>query len=186
MFETNTFKMQQNFSLTGSYQGAGAAPEVSQSVSLYNKVSVLGQLSRLWERVSGRNRHLLTLAEVEKSLNVRSRHRLAGVQPVLIRQIRGTEGRSEDFDGRFNPLNERSKSRWLSIATARKLGVPMPPVELIQVGEIYFVRDGHHRISVALAFGEEAIDAEVTVWEASGPLPWETSRPGHGLQAATA
>ena len=166
MFETNTFKMQQNFSLTGSYQGAGVSPEVSRAVSLYNRTSLKGQLSRLWERLSGRSRRLLTLTEVEKSLKVHSRH-YAGIQSVLINQIRGTEGRSEDFDAGFSLLNERSKSRWMSIATARQFGTPMPPVELIQVGNTYFVRDGHHRISVALAFGEEAIDAEVTVWETS-------------------
>jgi hypothetical protein len=172
MFETNTFKMQQNFSLSGSYQGAGVAPEVSQAVSLFNQTQRKGQLSRLWARLTGHSRCLLTLVEIEKALRVRGRH-YAGVEAVLIHQIRGTEGRSEDFDAEFNPLNEHSKSRWLSIAIARKLGTPMPPVELIQVGETYFVRDGHHRISVALAFGEEAIDAEVTVWETASPLPWE-------------
>jgi hypothetical protein len=181
MFETNTFKMQQNFSLTGSYQGAGTPPEVSRAVSLYNRISLKGQLNRLWERLSGRSRRLLTLAEIEKSLQVQSRH-YAGIRSVLIDQIRGTEGRSEDFDAGFNPLNERSKSRWLSIATVRQYGTPMPPVELIQVGETYFVRDGHHRISVALAFGEEAIDAEVTLWETSGPLPWEKLDASRSLQ----
>ena len=185
MFETNTFKMQQNFSLSGNYQGAGAPPEVSQAVSLYNRISLKGQLSRLWERLSGSSLRLLTLVEIEKSLKVHNRH-FAGIQSVLIRQIRGTEGRSEDFDAGFSSLNERSKSRWLSIATARKLGTRMPPVELIQVGEIYFVRDGHHRISVALAFGEEAIDAEVTVWETASPLPWEKSVTSGSLQTLAA
>ena len=185
MFETNTFKMQQNFSLTGSFQGAGAPPEVSQAVSLYNRISLKGQLSRLWERLSGSSRRLLTLVEIEKSLKVHNRH-FAGIQSVLIRQIRGTEGRSEDFNAGFSPLNERSKSRWMSIATARLHNTPMPPVELIQVGEYYFVRDGHHRISVALAFGEEAIDAEVTVWETSGHLPWEKVAASRSLQAMAA
>jgi hypothetical protein len=52
-------------------------------------------------------------------------------------------------------------------------GTPLPPVELIQTGETYFVVDGHHRISVAKAFGEQSIDAEVTIWDTSAPLPWE-------------
>ena len=51
--------------------------------------------------------------------------------------------------------------------------VPLPPVSLVQVGGCYFVEDGHHRISVARALGETVIDAEVTVWDVSGPLPWE-------------
>jgi hypothetical protein len=49
----------------------------------------------------------------------------------------------------------------------------MPPVVLVQVGDIYFVEDGHHRISVALAWGEQEIEAEVTVWQVAGALPWE-------------
>jgi hypothetical protein len=51
--------------------------------------------------------------------------------------------------------------------------VTLPAVDLIQIGDVYFVRDGHHRISVGRAMGQEIIDAEVTVWEVAGPLPWE-------------
>jgi hypothetical protein len=43
------------------------------------------------------------------------------------------------------------------------------PVELIQVGEVYFVRDGHHRISVAAALGQQEVDASVTVWQVAAP-----------------
>jgi len=61
----------------------------------------------------------------------------------------------------------------MGIAAARQMGRTLPPVELIQIGDLYFVRDGHHRISVARGMGQEHIDAEVTVWEMGGPLPWE-------------
>jgi hypothetical protein len=53
-------------------------------------------------------------------------------------------------------------------------GQPLDAVRLIQVGDHYFVEDGHHRISVALALGQTVIDAEVIVWEVDGPLPWVT------------
>ena len=46
-------------------------------------------------------------------------------------------------------------------------------MELVQLGDLYFVREGHHRISVAQAMGQESIDAEVTVWLVEGMLPWE-------------
>jgi hypothetical protein len=48
---------------------------------------------------------------------------------------------------------------------ARDESVPLPPIKLIQVGDCYYVRDGHHRLSVARALGEQFIEAEVTVWE---------------------
>lgn len=52
----------------------------------------------------------------------------------------------------------------------RRCGVKLPPVALIQVGEVYFVEDGHHRISVAKLWGEHEIEAEVTIWEMVGSL----------------
>lgn len=86
------------------------------------------------------------------------------VKEIELSQIRGTVGgRSEDFDDAFRPLNTHTESRWISIATARKLGKQLPPVQLMQVGDSYFVEDGHHRISVASAFGDDAILAQVTV-----------------------
>jgi hypothetical protein len=46
-------------------------------------------------------------------------------------------------------------------------------LQLIQVGDLYFVRDGHHRISVAKAMGQESMEAEATLRDIAGPLPWE-------------
>ena len=62
--------------------------------------------------------------------------------------------RSGDFDRNFHPLETHTRSRWLSIAVARLNGQAMPAVELIKVGEVYAVRDGHHRISVARAWAK--------------------------------
>ena len=61
----------------------------------------------------------------------------------------------------FRPLVNHTRDRWVSIAIARHQGINLPPVELIQVGEEYFVRDGHHRVSVAKTFGQATIEAQV-------------------------
>jgi hypothetical protein len=89
----------------------------------------------------------------------------AGIKTVSIHQIRGSEGRSRDFDRNFNPLHKRTMKRWMSVYIAWQNGKALPPVELVQVGDEYYVRDGHHRISVARALGNNYIDAEVTVLE---------------------
>jgi hypothetical protein len=81
--------------------------------------------------------------------------------------------RSNDFDRDFHPLQDHCKDRWLRVARARDEDKVLPPVVLVQVGDVYFVRDGHHRISVARARGQLDIEAEVTVWQVGGPLPWE-------------
>ncbi|MEA2160157.1 MAG: hypothetical protein QOD66_2537, partial [Solirubrobacteraceae bacterium] len=62
----------------------------------------------------------------------------------------------------FRPTSGRLRSRWEQIATAMRRGESLPPVDLLKVGEIYFVRDGHHRVSVACALGRADIDAYVT------------------------
>jgi hypothetical protein len=73
-------------------------------------------------------------------------------------------------------------SRWLRVAAARAQCKLLPPVVLVQVGDVYFVCDGRHRISVARALGQVDIEAEATLWHMSGRLLWETqvgrSRPG--------
>ena len=90
--------------------------------------------------------------------------RYLGAMAVPISQIQGSEGKSEEFDAEFRPLKPFSRDRWVSVAVALLQGKALPPVELIKVGQQYFVRDGHHRISVARAYGQYDVDAVVTVW----------------------
>lgn len=87
------------------------------------------------------------------------------VQSVAIAQIAGSveRARSQDFDAEFRPRNPQLKERWLSVAARRQAGRSLPPVDLVQVGERYFVVDGHHRISVDRALGHNTILARVTV-----------------------
>jgi hypothetical protein len=131
---------------------------------LYRSMQNKAFWSSLLPLLTGRSRRLIDFSTKLNGRKIRSRH-YAGSQTVQIRSIKGSEGRSDDFDRDFNPIQTRTTYRWMSVATARSAGVTLPPVELIQIGGDYCVRDGHHRISVARAFGEDFIDAEVTVLE---------------------
>jgi hypothetical protein len=144
--------------------------------TLYGQVRRRGRLGRIWSALSGRSRDLIPLAKVEARCTVRDRQ-AAGLQTVPIDRIRGSEGRCHDFDRDFNPIQDHSLDRWLGVARARQAAKPLPPVELIQVGDLYFCLDGHHRLSVARALGQENIEAEVTVWEVEEALPWEEPGP---------
>ena len=147
---------------------------------LYSRARDRGQWAQVWSTLTGRSRCLLALDEIEATCTVHTcRH--AGIRTVPISQIRGSGGRSDDFDCDFNPLQDHNKRRWLSIAAARRRGKALPPVGLVQVGDVYFVCDGHHRISVARAMGQRDIEAKVMVWQVTGPLPWETSAPAQNL-----
>jgi len=131
---------------------------------LYAHARARGRRGLIWSTVTGRGRCLLSLKEIYATRTVRI-HRDAGTRTVPIHQIYGSEVRCGDFDCEFNPLHDHEKERWLGIARARRRGKVLPPVELVQVGEVYFVHDGHHRISVARAMGQQQIEARVIVWQ---------------------
>jgi hypothetical protein len=127
----------------------------------------------LWEAVvdalKNRSGELLPLEELRTRLNVRGSHYL-GLQHVPLEKIVGSEGRYADFDRRFLPRKDQTASRWMSIDQAQYKEVPLPPVELYKIGDIYFVRDGNHRVSVARQRGQYDIDAYVTEYEVDVPL----------------
>ncbi len=104
---------------------------------------------------------ILPYEEVVDALGFVSEHP-AGPAVVALDAIVGTVDRGRDFDRRFRPTSGRVRSRWEQIAAAMRRGDPMPPVDLLRIGEIYFVRDGHHRVSVARALGHDDINANVT------------------------
>jgi hypothetical protein len=132
--------------------------------------------------LTGRSRRLFALKEIRAVCSVEAESD-GGIRTVPLSQIRGSEGRSRYFDCDFNPLYDRARGRWLNIARASQQDKVLPPVVLVQVGNVYLVKDGHHRISVARALGQTEIDARVTIWQVTGPLPWETvaGAPGPGL-----
>lgn len=141
---------------------------------LYNRASASAWRQRIWANITRKSDCLLSL-HAQAPTRQSNNGYFAGIRAVALNDIRGSENRSCDFNGDFAPLQKHSRDRWMSVAMARLRGTPLPPVQLIQLGNIYYVRDGHHRISVARALGETAIDAEVTVWQAqqaaTQPLP---------------
>lgn len=106
-------------------------------------------------------RQILPYEEVIEALGFVS-ERAAGTAVVALDAIVGTVDRGREFDRSFRPTSGRVRSRWEHIAAAMRRGESLPPVDLFRIGEIYFVRDGHHRVSVARALGRTDIDALIT------------------------
>ncbi len=104
---------------------------------------------------------VLPYEEVIDALGFVSEHSV-GFRVVPLDAIVGSVDRGRDFDRRFRPTSGRSRGRWEQIAAAARRGESFPPVDLVRVGELYFVRDGHHRVSVARALARDDIDAYVT------------------------
>lgn len=83
------------------------------------------------------------------------------VADVPVANIVGTAGRPFDFDHEFRLVNRGLRERWQQLARAVESGFEPPPVNLVQLGQLYFVRDGHHRVSVARARGQLVVTAHV-------------------------
>ena len=68
------------------------------------------------------------------------------------------------FDRAFRPAAS-ARSRWERLWLAEQQGAALPPISVVQVGNSYAVRDGHHRVSVAKARGAVVIDATIDAVE---------------------
>jgi hypothetical protein len=119
--------------------------------------------------LSGESRDLLSFEDVRESLHLGGPV-YRGVQPVRLSQIVGSVDRYRDFDRLFLPTQSRTIDRWTRINRAWYRDVSLPPVLLYKVGDVYFVVDGNHRVSVARSRGQEYIDAEVRECEARVPV----------------
>jgi hypothetical protein len=104
---------------------------------------------------------ILPFDEVVEALGRRGERRL-GLQTIELDSIVGTVDRTREFDRSFRPTSRRLRRRWEGIAKAMRRGEPMPPIDVYRVGELHFVVDGHHRVSVARQLGLEVIEANVT------------------------
>jgi hypothetical protein len=104
--------------------------------------------------------HMLPFEEVVAALGTTSRVDL-GEQVIPLDSIVGTvDRRRGEFDREFRP-SPSTRGRWERIAEARKRGESMPPIDVFRIGDLHFVRDGHHRVSVARALGDTDINARV-------------------------
>jgi hypothetical protein len=105
--------------------------------------------------------HFVRLDEVVGRLGWRGQRQL-GLQTIPVDTIIGTADSRRDFDRHFRPTTNRVRARWERLALAQRRGQPIPPIEVYRVGDLHFVSDGHHRVSIAATTGQRVIDAYVT------------------------
>jgi hypothetical protein len=120
----------------------------------------LARLSARLRRADDVN-HILPFEEVAQALGRVGERRL-GEQLISLDSIVGTVDRSREFDRSFRPTSPRVRERWERINLAQRRGESMPPIDVYRIGELHFVKDGHHRVSVAHALGHRDISAYVT------------------------
>ena len=142
--------------------------DVSATFGRARRRGAYRRLVRVVRRTPRRD-ELLPLDEVTRRLRPFSR-RYVGMRSIAVANVVGTDSRVGDFDRRFLPLRRQIGDRWQRVEDAFPEG-DFPPIVVYQVGEAYFVIDGHHRVAIARQRRMEAIDAEVTELRADWHLP---------------
>lgn len=104
---------------------------------------------------------ILPFDEVIEAVGTEGERNL-GLQTIKLDTIIGSVDSQREFDRKFRPTSGRPRERWERMALAQRRGISMPPIDVYRVGTLHFVRDGHHRVSIAIATGQTTIDAYVT------------------------
>jgi len=127
----------------------------------YESVAMRAFWQEMIGHLRGKPAQLLSFEEVRTRLRLRE-ELYRGLQDIPLDAIVGSVGRYSDFTGTFLPKSAINKDRWTRIYAEAEGNMGLPAIEVYQLGEVYFVRDGNHRVSVALAMGQKTIEAYVT------------------------
>ncbi|MFN2105506.1 MAG: hypothetical protein ACK2UJ_11570 [Candidatus Promineifilaceae bacterium] len=111
--------------------------------------------------LQGGSNELLEYDAVRRELPFQGQRDL-GMRTIPLDKIVGSVGRYRDFDRAFLPTQRETRGRWINISKARYEDVELPAIEVYKLGDVYFVRDGNHRVSVARERNQDFIDAYVT------------------------
>jgi hypothetical protein len=130
----------------------------------FNRARRRQVLARLagWLRGQPRDVGRILLLDEVVAAQGRRGERYLGLQTIPLDTVAGTVDSRRDFDRKFRPTSNRVRPRWERLDLAQRRGVFLPPIDVYRVGDLHFVMDGHHRVSVAVATGQKTIEAHVT------------------------
>ena len=120
-------------------------------------------------RLRGKSNQLLSYDDVAEKLKLRARSE-RGIQHIPVDAIVGSVGRYTDFTRTFLPRRANDQQRWARVKAAMEEGAGLPPIEVYKVGDVYFVIDGNHRVSIARQEGAKTIEARVIEVQTQIPL----------------
>ena len=111
-------------------------------------------------RVTGKSTELLSYDEVAEKLKLHARMD-RGIQQIPLEAIVGSVGRTTEFTRTFLPRRKGDQQRWANVKAAMQSDEGLPPIEVYKVGDVYFVVDGNHRVSIARQEKFKTIEARV-------------------------
>lgn len=112
--------------------------------------------------------NLLSLEDVRKRLRIHGQH-YAGIETIPIDKIVSSVGRYREFNRAFLPTQDHVRERWKGVYQAAH-GAGFPAIDVYKIGDAYFVRDGHHRVSVLKELGADSVEATITELDTQVPL----------------
>lgn len=137
------------------------ALSIAEAQRNFNKARMGAFWQEVWAFLRRKNIDLLRFEEVKQRLRLRD-ERYLGLQDIPVNKIVGSVGRYKDFTRSFLPRTNSVRSRWQRLDAMARGAEGFPPIEAYKVGDVYFVVDGNHRVSVARQLGMESIEAYVT------------------------
>jgi hypothetical protein len=123
--------------------------------------------------LTGQSNDLLPFDQIQALIPTGSQN-YGGLRQVPLEQIAGSVGRYRDFDRAFLPRQRTTRHRWMNINRAHYEDISLPAIELYKLGEVYFVKDGNHRVSVARQRGQQWIDAVIIELDCPVPITPDT------------
>lgn len=139
----------------------------------FHRARRAADLEQVMARLTGKPDALLSYEDVRKKLHATVKHS-EGVQDIPLDAIVGSVGRYTDFTRSFLPKNQEDVERWSRVFLATTGMTGVPPIEVYKVGSAYFVKDGHHRVSVARQLDAKYIQAHVIEVETKVPIDPDT------------
>jgi uncharacterized ParB-like nuclease family protein len=149
-------------------------PTKSASMDTFNAARRRAFMQDVLAELSGRPDNLLSFADVQEQLHLSEPEEDASLQEIPLKRIVGSVGRYRDFNRAFLPRGHIDAQRWTRIDTLRR-HTDLPPIDVFKIGDVYFVQDGNHRVSVARARHDKTIHARVIEIPARVPLGPETA-----------
>ena len=126
-------------------------------------------IRQLIARLTGENGNLLSYNDVVETLATGDLVQ-QGIQEIELDAIVGSVGRFNDFTREFLPKNDSDGERWARVKASLADMKGWDPIDVYQLGTLYFVKDGNHRVSVARQLGSQTISARVTEVPTHVPL----------------
>jgi hypothetical protein len=143
---------------------------IAEAARHFQKARMQAFWQEVWALLRGKSIDLLGFEEVKHRLRLRD-ERYLGLKEIELDKIVGSVGRYKDFTRSFLPRTNAVRSRWQRLDAMARGPEGFPPIEVYKIGDVYFVIDGNHRVSVARALGARTIEAYVT--ELPTPVPLE-------------